>query len=102
MAGLSVPVHVAPWSFLMAVAGAVIFENVRPSLPREVTSTWTFASLGEKLATVEVQWLTPVCFGMVVGAQVLVRVTAPCFLKKATGMTTALPLGGVSVILPKC
>src|SRR3954453_9375456 len=39
---------------------------------------------------------------MVVGLQVLVRVTAPCFLKKATGMNTAFaPDCGTRRIQPK-
>src|SRR4029079_9712819 len=60
---------------------------------------------GEKFATVAEQWLAVgaafVLAGNVVGLQLLLSVTAPCFFTNATGIATLLPpLGGTRLIRP--
>src|SRR3954462_12097835 len=102
-AGVRVPLHWTPSSRLIAVAGAEMFVKSSLPLSRFVTVRFTFAGELEKLVTVALQCATPVRFGNVVGAQSWVSVTAPCFLKNATGIVTSfllLPFGS-SVIRPK-
>src|SRR5262245_29540034 len=102
-AGESVPLHWTPSSFLIAVAGAEMFVKSSLPLSRFVTLRSTLAAMLLKFATDAMQCATPVRFGNVVGAQSWVSVTAPCRLKKATGIVTGffrLPLGS-SVIRPK-
>src|SRR3954447_12935863 len=103
-AGLRVPVHCTPSAVLIDFAGAEILLNSRPlAWSRFVTVRPTFAGTEPKLATLAVQFATPVPLAMVVGAHACVSVTTPCFLTKATGIVTEFgPAAfGSSVILPK-
>src|SRR5262245_55467327 len=89
-AGESVPLHWTPSSRLIAVAGAEMFVKSSLPLSRFLTVRLTFASTLLKFETLATQCATPVFFGNVVGAQSWVSVTAPCRLKKATGIVTGL------------
>src|SRR3954451_24801562 len=101
-AGVSVVSSLTPWFAFTATAGGEMFQYCSAS-PRSdcLTVMCTLAGTLAKLATVALQCDVPVSTGTAVGAQVWLRVTAPCRLLNAIGIVTALPVCGVSVTRAK-
>src|SRR5262249_15182525 len=102
--GVRVPLHWTPSSFLMAFAGAAMFVESRPlPLSRVVTVRVALAGALARVWMLVAQRAAPVLAGIVVGEQVCVSVTVPCFLLNATGIVTGLRpfVCGSSVIRPK-
>ena len=89
--GESVRVHSTASAFADSVAGGVGFANSRP-----LTGSWflterlTSAATCAELVMVATQCEDPVSSRKEVGAHVCVSDTAPCRLKNATGIVTAL------------
>src|SRR5438477_13185457 len=103
-AGVSVPLHCTPSSFLIEVAGAETFLKSRPlPLSGFVTVSVVFAGTAARFAAVAEQCDEPVFWANVVGLQLCVSVTAPCRLSNATGIVTELKpfVFGSSVMRPK-
>src|SRR5689334_11871714 len=106
IAGESVPLHWTPSPEPITEPGAPTFLYCRaPPFSRCEMFRETSADCGEKFATVAEQWLAVgaafVLAGNVVGLQLLLSVTTPCFFTNATGIVTLLPpLRGTRLIRP--
>src|SRR5438132_6963762 len=100
MAGVSAPLHWMLSPFFPRVAPLVAFAYLSPP-SGFVTVRSTFADTAAKFAAVAEQ-CAEASVEKVVGVQLWVRDTAPCFLKNATGIVMSLlPLPALSVIRPK-